>query len=179
MSHRDENLAYIKKVLEDSASFNGYPAIYALWGCIVFIGYAIAEFQFSWSTMYWLVSAPVGMVISAWIGMRSDKKLGQQGSKAGDKYLYHFGLMVAFIFIAVFTQEYRSILLVIGLGYCLAGLHLERLMLVVGILSVLLYLAIHMGWVNSNLLVGAVFAIGFFAAAWGSAKLNAESAEQA
>ena len=175
MNNDTKNLEYVKQILEASQSSNGYPAIYLLWGCIVFIGYAVTEYYLAWTSTYWLIAAPIGMVLSAWLGIRGSVQRGQQDNQTGDKYMLHFGLMLAFIFVAIFTQEYRSILLLIGLGYCLAGLYLEKLMLGVGILSVAVYMAIHVGLVTSNLLVGTVFALGFFACAWGAAKLNADA----
>lgn len=175
MNQNNDNLEYVKQILQASRGPNSVPSIYAFWGCVVFIGFAVLEFIPASASTYWLIAAPLGMVISAWLGIRSEKKLGQMSGEDGSHHLYHFGLMVGFIFLALFTQQYHSILLLIGLGYCLAGLYIDRIMLVVGAMSALIYVAIFLGLIKSNLLVGAVFALGFFASAWAAAKLNADS----
>lgn len=174
MDKNRENLAYVKQVLNASNSPNNYPAIYYLWGVLVFVGFGIAEFKVAWTSSYWLIAAPIGMVISAWLGIKQDQQRGQQDRQSGGDYMTHFSALLAVIFLAIFTQQYQSILLLISLGYLLAGIHLDRLMLVVGVLAALIYLAIEAGLIHSNLVVGAVFAIGFFATGWGAAKLNAE-----
>lgn len=166
------NLAYVKQVLGVSQGPNSYPAIYFFWGCAILLGYIVAEYAFKWLNIYWLVTAPLGMVISAWLGARSSAKLGQQDRAIGQKYLAHFSLMVIAIFIAMATKQYQSILLVIALGYALGGLYLEKLMYFVGALAAIVYLCMSFGIITSNLVVGVIFALGLFTIAFAAAKAN-------
>ncbi|MGK0375040.1 MAG: hypothetical protein ACJA2E_001516 [Arenicella sp.] len=172
MTNDNENLIYVKQILQAAEGPNNYPSIYFLWGCIVFVGYVIAEYRIDLTATYWLISAPVGMLVSAWLGRRQGNSEGQQDSRVGRQYMQHFGLMVVFIFAAMFSGEYQSILLIIGLGYCLAGLYLDRLMFVVGSLSLIAFVAVELGLIQSNLFLGGIIASGFFITAWCAARLN-------
>jgi len=178
VSNERENLEYIKQILLTSKGPNSYPSIYFFWGCAVFIGYSIAEFKQEWLNTYWLIAAPVGMIVSAWLGSKKAKHYGQQDYKVGEQYLYHFGVTVGIIFIAILLQEYSGILLLISLSYCLAGIYLEKLMFAVGVLAALIHVGINYGLITSNLIVGVVFSLGFFATAWSAAKLNADASTQ-
>lgn len=175
MTEQQQDLNYVRQVLGASEQGNSYPAIYALWGCIVLLGHVLMEFNIHSGSLYWFIAGPIGMVISAWLGIRADHKKGQHDSETGDKYMIHFAIMLGAIFIAMFTKQYESILLLISLGYALAGLHLERLMYAVGALTALLYIAVCFGLITSHLIVGIVLAIGFFALSWSAAKMNKHS----
>lgn len=172
MTNNDANLMYVKQILQAAEGPNNYPSIYFLWGCIVFAGYAIAEYRIDLISAYWLLAAPLGMLASAWLGRRHDHSSGQQDSRVGSQYMQHFSLIMVFIFTAMFSGEYKSILLLIGLGYCLAGLHIDRLMFAIGTLALMTFIAIQLGLIPSNLFLGGIFAAGFFATAWCAARLN-------
>ena len=172
MTNDNANLIYVKQILQAAEGPNNYPSIYFLWGCIVFVGYAIAEYRLDLTGTYWLLAAPLGMLVSGWLGWRQSNSEGQHDSRTGRQSMQHFGLMVIFIFAAMFSGEYKSILLLIGLGYCLAGLYLDRLMLAIGVLALIIFIAIELGFIRSNLLLGGIFSAGFFVTAWFAARLN-------
>lgn len=166
MTTTQNDLKYIKQALERSSGSPGFAFPYYLWGAIVFFGYLTAELSIDWLSVYWLVAAPLGMLISFWAGSRYSRNLGQQDKLLARKYLFHFTLMLVFIFSAVATQQYQAILLIIGLGYCLAGVHLERMMLYVGLITLAAYFLVMQGIIASNLVLGSVLALGLFICGW-------------
>ena len=172
MTNDNANLTYVKQILQAAEGPNNYPSIYFLWGCIVFAGYAMAEYRLDLVTLYWMIAAPLGMLISALLGRRQGKVKGQHDSRVGNQYMQHFGIMLVFIFTAIFSGEYQSILLLIGLGYSIAGLYLDKLMLSIGVLALMIFIAIKLGLIQSNLFLGTIFAAGFFVTAWCAARLN-------
>lgn len=174
MNDTQADFNYVKQALLKADTRHSYPLIYVLWGMIVLAGFSIAEFNLQYINQYWLVVTPIGIVISAWLGYRQDKQLGQQNARAGNLYLRHFIALTAVIFVAMFTGQYQSILLIIGLGYLLAGIHLDKPMLWIGCLTIITHLAVQLGQIQSNLVIGVVLAAGLFVAAWSSAKANSE-----
>lgn len=167
-----KNLQYITEILQLSEGPNNAPTIYFLWGCIVFFGYVIAEYHLESITGYWLIAAPIGFLASIWLGIRHSKKVGQRNNAQGNLYIKHFAIMLLFIFLAIFTHNIESILLLIGIGYCLAGIHLDKFMLWVGIVFGLVYVGLTYELINNNLIIGSIFSASFFAAAWAVAKSN-------
>jgi len=166
MSTTKNDLTYVQKALSRAQSNKSIPAIYFLWGCIVFAGFVLVDINVSWVTPFWLVAAPLGMAASAWLGYRYSQQLGQQDRENAAQQMKHYGIMMIFIFTAIFSKEYQSILLLIGLSYSLAGIHLERAMLWLGLLSLALYIAIQFDIIASSSILGALFAFGFFITSW-------------
>lgn len=169
--NRSEDLNYLNSLLQKSAQ-NGYPLIYVFWGLVVFTGYALADLKPTWLTPYWVCAMLIGLVVSAWLGRRQNSKSGQRDANDGNRYLLHFGIMMIGIFLAMLTRDYQSILLIVGVSYCLAGLYLERVMLLVGAITLACYLAVAKGLIPSNLVVGIAISSGFFVTAWASSRQN-------
>jgi hypothetical protein len=166
-----KDLNYVNNLLEEAQSA-GYPMIYVIWGVIVLVGFSLLSIKPEWSVTYWIVSNIVGFIASVFIGMRSDSKVGQRNRELGKRYSQHFGIMGICIFIAMFAQDYRAILLITGLSYCLAGLYLERIMLIVGVITIASYIGVATGLITSNIVLGLTISAGLFAAAWATSKKN-------
>ena len=173
MSDKSSDLEYVSNALRkaEGQSF-GYPLIYCLWGVIIFVGYAVEEYFIQYTSLYWSIAAPVGWLLSAWIGARGDINRGQADKTLGMQYMWHFMLMMAFVFAAGFTGEYDSILLLIGMGYAMAGLYLDRLMHIIAATTLVAYFCIYAGLIRSGLFVGSILAFGCFTAAYATAKGN-------
>ena len=180
MSDKNSDLEYVSNALRkaEGQSF-GYPLIYCLWGVIIFVGYAVEEYFIQYTSLYWSIAAPVGWLLSAWIGARGDINRGQADKTLGMQYMWHFMLMMAFVFAAGFTGEYDSILLLIGMGYAMAGLYLDKLMHLVAAITLLAYFGIHTGVISSGLFVGSMLAFGCFIAAYATAKGNKNAKQMA
>ena len=125
--NNENDLSFLNKLLSDSES-TSYPAIYVLWGIIILLGFTIAEFKPEALLAYWIPASIIGFVLSAWLGYRKSTKIGQRDRDIGNQYMMHFAIMTVCIFIAIFTQAHEAILMIIGLAYLLAGIHLERAM---------------------------------------------------
>ena len=87
--------------------------------------------------------------------------------------------MMVFIFAAGFTGEYDSILLLISIGYAMAGLYLDKLMHLVAATTLLAYFGIYSGVISSGLFVGGILAFGCFTAAYATAKANRNAKQTA
>lgn len=168
-----EDLEYVRKTVERSKT--GTPAgIYALWGVICLIGFSMVDFAREHVGLYWLIAAPLGLVASAILGYRSGVERGERDAATGRKYLLHWGsLLVAIVLTLpmVFTGDItwpamaRVFLILIGLVYFLAGIHLDKRMLFVGLLIFAGYVALLFsppyGWTWA----GAVVALALFVCA--------------
>jgi len=169
MTNADSNIEYVANVLRKADKpFSASPLIYCLWGCIVLIGSGIAEFWVTYTTTYWLIVAPIGFLLSGWIGARASKALGQNDKELGIQSFNHFLIMLVFVFTAIFTKQYSIIFLLVGLTYCLAGIYSDKIMLWIGGLYWLIYLSIYLGFLTSSLVVGIALALAFFISAWAS-----------
>lgn len=172
------DLEYVRKSIERGRS--GTPAaIYALWGVICLIGFSMVDFARESVGLYWLIAAPAGMIASAILGYRSGVERGERDAAAGRKHLLHWSSLlvaVALTLPMVFAGEIawpalaKLFLIFIALVYFLAGIHLDRRMLVVGLLILAGYVALLFsppyGWTWT----GAVVALGLFVCAglaWG------------
>ena len=137
-----EDLRYVRSTL-DRAGDAGNPAmIYFLWAAISFFGVAIIDYAPDWTGLYWMILGPLGGVLSAVLGWRAGRAQGQGSRREGMLQGLHWGgMMVAILLLiplittrAVSVDELpRIILLLVALSYYLAGVHLDRRLLWVGV----------------------------------------------
>ncbi len=139
-----EDLAYVRAAAERSDTVQN-PAYYLLWAAIVLCGFILPDFAATrpWIGTYWLVVTPVGCGLSAWLGMRADRRVGQADRRKSVRSLLHWlsflaagwlgGLLVA---TGQLTPEgYGAFwVLLMALTYCQAGVHLDRRLAPVGLL---------------------------------------------
>jgi len=165
-----DDLKHIRKSIDRSRS--GTPApIYALWGLISLIGFSLVDFAPEWTGRFFLVAAPLGFIASIFLGRRTALKSGERNVSSGRKYMLHWGALLAAIVMTlpmVFAGDIawpalaRLFLIFIALVYFLAGLHLDKRMLIVSGLIAAGYLALLFsppyGWTWT----GVVIAIGFW-----------------
>ncbi len=165
-----EDLQHIRQSIDRSGS--GTPApIYALWGLIALIGFSLVDFAPEWVGRFFLVAAPLGFVASVLLGRRAAQQAGQRNERAGRKHMLHWAALLAAIAMTlpmVFAGDIawpalaRLFLIFIALVYFLAGLHLDRRMLLVSGLVAAGYIALLFsppyGWTWT----GAIVALGFW-----------------
>ena len=169
--NQSNDLSYVNNVLSSSEQ-NGIPLIYAMWGVVVLCGFVLLELKPESSIAYWVVTSGIGMAVSIALGKRSEQITGQRNLELGKRYGTHFGMTGICIFIAMFSGDYTAIFLITGLGYCLAGVHLERIMWLPGIVSIVCYGAVQLKLIDSFILIGIVFSLGLFIAAWATSRAN-------
>jgi len=171
---KNKDLNYVNSLLERSRA-GGHPAIYVLWGLIVLIGFIVNDLKIEWANAYWISASIAGFFASMILGSRAESKTGQRDTERGKRYSAHFGIMMVCIFIAIFAKDYQAILLITGLGYCLAGLYLERIMFVVGVVAIVCYAGVVSSVISSASILGVVFASGLFTAAWATSRSNSKA----
>lgn len=126
------DLAYVKTVV-DRAQAPGPAVVWYLWAAIVLAGFALADLAPQRVGLFWLVAGPAGFALSAWLGRRHDRAVGQESAREGMRHMLHWGGMLVACFLVAPLAIVRgwsgeamgqAILLVVALGYWLAGVHL-------------------------------------------------------
>ena len=146
-----EDLAYVRAAADRSESIH-IPSIYVLWAAICLCGFPLVDFAGPgswWIPVYWLTAGPVGGLVTWRLAVRAERRTGQVNQEEGRRWAFHFlafgatgllgyGMVAAGqLTWAGFTSLW---ILLIGLTYILAGLHLERRMLPVGVVVLAGYL---------------------------------------
>lgn len=141
----EDDLAYVRAAAEQSATVH-VPAIYLLWAAICLSGFALVDAvgpESMWIGLFWLVAAPTGFGTTAWLAGRANQQAGISDRGVDNRWMLHFmgfvaaGLLgMAAIAAGQLTWSGLSSLwiLLLALTYFLAGLHLERRLLPIGLL---------------------------------------------
>jgi len=147
----EEDLGYVRDMVSRSERDDMPRAIWYLWAAIGGIGFALIDFRPQSVPLFWLVAAPLGFFASMWLGWRHGQALGQESRREGHAHMLHWGGMGGAIALLVFfaarghltgEEIAQAILLVVALGYFLAGVHLARPLLWVGLLLAGSFLAV-------------------------------------
>ncbi|MCL0037315.1 hypothetical protein M1N15_01675 [Dehalococcoidia bacterium] len=167
MEQVKSDLGYVREVVRTSEQDPLLSVLYFFWAGICLVGFSLIDFAPRHVGLYWSIAAPLGFLTSCFLGWRRSKRQGQM-PRAGMRYGLHMFGMMAVIFLAsilgmtgaVAWQELsKLILLIIGLAYFLAGVHLERPLLWIGILMMAGYLSLFVipayGWT----FIGALVAV--------------------
>lgn len=137
------DLRFVRGALDDSTQRPSPSALYFLWAAIVLIGFSLVDFRHDAVPAYWSVAAPMGFVVSAYLGWRHANRIGQTSSSVGTRHMLHWGSVLAAVALAVALGVSRAmpsasigteILLLLAVGYFTAGLHLDRVFLRIGLL---------------------------------------------
>lgn len=140
-----EDLQYVRDVVRRSEVSATPRAIWYLWAAIGLVGFALVDLAPERVPLYWMVTAPAGFLASAWLGWRHGRALGQQSWREGRAHVLHWAALLVGVFLLVPLAASGAlpgatlaqvILLLVGLGYVLAGVHLVRPLLWVGLLMV-------------------------------------------
>lgn len=175
MNQSKNDLNYVNQILE-TAQQNPSPRLtYLLWAAIILIGFGLADYKSEWVSIFWMVAAPLGMIASALIAIQTDNKLGQKRTTLGINYFKHMLLMVLTIFVAAYTNNTQSILLIIGLAYCLGGLYLDKKLFWVGLISYLAHFLVFLKIIQSNFLIGIIISLGILVTAFAETNTIAKS----
>ena len=145
-----DDLSYVRSALQRADATAGDPAsIYFVWAAITFYGFAIIDFAPKSTGLYWLVAAPLGGVLSAFLGYRSSRTSGQFSKREGWALAMHWGglLVAVLLIVPLATTEViapadfpRLVLLIVALSYFTAGVHLDRRLIPVSLALAACYL---------------------------------------
>ncbi|MBT9160565.1 MAG: hypothetical protein AAGB97_05905 [Dehalococcoidia bacterium] len=168
MEQVKSDLGYLREVVRTSEQDPSLSVIYFLWAALCLVGFSLVDFAPRHVGLYWSIAAPLGFLTSCFLGWRHSRRQGQMHRDLGIRYgLHMFGMMVVIFLAAIlgvigavcWQELSKLILLIIGLSYFLAGLHLERPLLWIGILMMVGYLALFVipayGWT----FIGALVAV--------------------
>jgi len=173
VDHVEKDLGYVRGLLEKSEP-RSPPAIYVLWAVVVLVGFTLADLAPRATGLFWLIAAPVGFLVSTWLGARAARKEGQVDRAEGDRHFLHWGgLLGAELLIVPLawsgavtgTGVGQVALLLVALAYFLDGVHQERPNLWVGIAIAAGYLLTFVVARHVWLMVGVLISAALLASA--------------
>lgn len=162
-----EDLEYVRRVVSRSEASGAPRAIWYLWAAIGAVGFSLMDFAPERVPLYWAVAAPAGFALSVWLGWRHGRTLGQVSWREGRAHVLHWAALLVGVFLLVPLAAGgalpgatlpQAILLIVAVGYFLAGVHLYRPLLWIGLLMAAGYLALFFvgryAWTGIGLAVG-------------------------
>ena len=176
-----QDLDYVASAVRRQDRCTGVPAIYFLWACIVLVGFALPDFAPQYAGAFWFVAGIGGGLLSWWLSRREARRCGVQDAELAGRITLHWliagagfvlcglPMMTGQVDPAVGVHNY---MLVAGLVYALAGVHLLQPMLWIGSLMLAAYAVLVVAsppyaWT----ITGVVIAIGL---AWAGIAARAE-----
>jgi hypothetical protein len=145
----NSDLGYVREVVQRSERQAMPREILWLWAAISLVGFALIDFEPERVGLYWLVAGVGGFVLSAWLGSRRAHATGQESRETGRRHQLHWAGMGVAIFLLAFSADgssaqpaARTILLMVALGYWLAGVHLVPALKWMGVLAAATYVAL-------------------------------------
>lgn len=165
-----QDLDYVASAVRRHERPLGPPAVWFLWALLVPVGFALPDFAPRSAGAYWFVAGIGGGVLSWWLGQREMRRCGRQDAELSRRIGLHWILAgVGFVLCGLPLVTGRvapaeavpNYMLVAGLVYALAGVHVLRPMLWIGSLmlaayAVLVVAAPPYAWT----ITGVVIAIG-------------------
>lgn len=136
-----DDVRYVKGVVERSPEGRSPASIYFLWAVLVLVGFSLNDFQPEIVGTYWLVAGIGGFLLSAFLGRRAAGSSGAVSRRWGMRQGMHWLTLLASLALSAlpvlvgrWTWDDFAVqaLLVIGVVYFLAGVHLDRPLLGVG-----------------------------------------------
>ncbi|MYE12495.1 MAG: hypothetical protein F4X99_12730 [Gammaproteobacteria bacterium] len=172
-----DDIAYVRAAAERSQPPH-VPAIYLIWAAVAVSGFALVDLVGPGSSLlgiYWTIAGPVGCALTWWLAARAGSHVGQADRRTGKRWAGHFlGFFAVGVLgmglVASGQLDWSGVsslwILILALTYFLAGLHLERRLMPVGIVLAVgyvftLYLPEY-GFTTAGVMVG----MAFVAQAW-------------
>ena len=172
-----DDIAYVRAAAERSQPGH-VPAIYLIWAAIAVCGFALVDLVGPGSSVvgiYWTIAGPAGCALTWWLAARAGSHAGQADRRTGRRWVGHFlgffavGLLGMGL-VASGQLNWSGVsslwVLILALTYFLAGLHLERRLMAVGVVLAIGYLFTlylpEFGFTTA----GVMFAMALVAQAW-------------
>ena len=139
-----DGIAYVRAAAGRSQPGH-VPAIDFVWAAICLCGFALVDLLgpgSMWIAVYWFATAPIGTAITWWVAVRTGRRDGQLDRRKGKTWASHFlgfgavgllGMGLAASGQLSWSGVGSLWILILALTYFLAGLHLERRLLPVGV----------------------------------------------
>ena len=162
-----QDLDYVASAVRRNDRPACVPAIFFLWAAIVLVGYALPDFAPHATGAYWSVAGIGGGLLSWWLGVRANRQNGIQDHDEGRRYGLHWAIGgLAFVLTGLPMMVGRvppgqggvNFLLMAGVLYALAGVHLERRILWPGVLMFAAYVVLTLfdppyAWTTTGVLI--------------------------
>lgn len=143
-SNLNDDLTYIAETVRRQDKPVGEPSIFYLWAVFVLIGFALPDWAPQYAGIYWFIVGIGGGCLSWFLGARAERKHGINNIAEGKRIGYHWLIGgVGYILTGLpmvtgkvdpqFGSAY--FLLMTGVIYSLAGIHLQRGMLASGLIT--------------------------------------------
>lgn len=138
-----ESLDYVRDVVEGAGERPAPRSIWYLWAGVALVGFPLADVKPEWMAPFWAVAGPVGFLLSMWLGGRGARSAGVESRRDTRRHALHWGgLLLAILMLvplaatgglaqAAFGQ---AILVILALGYFMAGVHFARAYLWIALL---------------------------------------------
>ena len=145
------DLGYVRDVVRRSERRAMPGSILFLWAAIAAAGFTIVDLAPRLAGWYWLVASVAGFAASSWMGSRHARAAGQESRETGRRHLLHWGgMLVAIALVPVMAWRGNLdregvglvIILLVSLGYWLAGVHLSPSLRWMGGMAAAIYLAL-------------------------------------
>lgn len=166
-----QDLDYVVAAVRRHDTSLGVPAIYFLWAVLVPVGFALPDLAPGIAGPYWLVAGIGGGLLSWWLAVRDARRSGINDTADGRRHGLHWlvsgiGFLVCWLPVlrgAPIELAVGNFLLVAGLVYALAGVHLERPLLWSGLVMLAAYVvltvfALPYTWTITGLAIGVSLA---------------------
>jgi hypothetical protein len=174
-----QDLDYVASAVRRRDRPVGVPGIYFLWAAIVLVGFSLPQFAPELAGPFWLAAGIGGGLLSWWLGERDARRSGVMDAELGRRHGMHWILGgVGFVLSALPMvtgmvdpgMGGANFLLVAGLVYALAGVHLERPLvwsglLMLGAYAVLVLFSPPYAWPITGVVIAVALAWAGIAAA--------------
>lgn len=169
------DLSYVRDVVRRSESRAMPGSILFLWAGIAVVGFATIDLAPRLAAGYWLVASLAGFALSSWLGTRHGRSGGQLSREEGRRHMLHWGgMLAAILLVPVLTETGHlddkgaglAIVLIIALGYWLAGVHFLASLKWIGGIAAATYVALALvgGFPYPWTIAGLVLASGLIVA---------------
>lgn len=186
LSELEDGLGYVRDLARKSERGLSPPSIYLLWAAIMLVGFSMMDFAPERVGLFWTLAGPLGGLASGFLGWRHSVRHGQLSRDLGMRHALHWAGMMAVIFLTIplgvtgavaWPELHKFIVLVIALGYFLAGVHLDRALIWIALLMIAGYVALFFipayGWT----MVGVLMAVGLVATSFIGGRSRAAASE--
>ena len=166
-----QDLAFVASAVRRHERAAGVPSIYFLWAAIVAVGFALPDFAPHLAAPFWVVCGIGGGLASMWLGARDSRRHGTMDRERGRRHGLHW-LVAGVGFLLCWLPVLRgspietavgNFLLVAGLAYAFAGVHLERPLLWSGLLMLAAFVVLNLfalpyTWTGTGVVIGLALA---------------------
>ena len=167
------DLGFVRAAVERGELGRSPASLYFLWAVVCLCGFVLVDVRQTWVNAYWAIAAPAGFLASAVLGYRYARHNGGSSSTIGIRQFFHWAAVLSAVCLArLLPMDGAAILLVLALGYFLAGVHLDRAMLWVGILMGVGYVLVLLTLAYAWTLVGVGLALALALAGFRASRSN-------